>query len=108
MADSISTLTDQNWNKDVLQSSQPVLVDFWAEWCVPCKSLLPAIEAVAEQFAGKLRVGKMNIEENELVPQQYDVNMLPTLMVFKDGKVADQRKGMISRDALVKLVQSHL
>ena len=108
MAEDIQTLTDASWDADVLASAQPVLVDFWAEWCVPCKTLLPAVQAVAEQFKGRLRVGKVNVEENEQVPFRYNITTLPTLMIFKAGKVSEQRVGLISRDNLVKLIEPHL
>jgi thioredoxin 1 len=108
VADEIKTLTDATWDADVLASPEPVLVDFWAEWCVPCKTLLPAVEAVAAQFKGRLRVGKVNVEENEQVPFRYNITTLPTLMIFKGGKVSEQRVGLISRDNLVKLVEPHL
>jgi thioredoxin len=108
MAETLQTYTDQTWEKDVLGSQQPVLVDFWAEWCVPCKALVPVIEAVAAQFNGKLRVGKLNVEQNEQVPIQYDVRTLPTLILFKNGKVSEQRTGLISKDSLVKLLEPHV
>jgi thioredoxin 1 len=108
LADTIQTLTDANWDADVMKSPQPVLVDFWADWCAPCKTLMPAVEAVAEQFKGRLRVGKVNVEENEQVPFQYNITTLPTLLVIKDGKVSEQRVGLISRDNLVKLIEPHL
>jgi thioredoxin 1 len=108
MADNLQTYTDQTWEKDVLGSSQPVLVDFWAEWCVPCKTLVPTLEAVASQFDGKLKVGKLNVEENDQVPFKYGITTLPTLMLFKNGQVSEQRVGLISRENLVKLVEPHV
>jgi thioredoxin len=108
MAETLLTYTDQTWEKDVLGSQQPVLVDFWAEWCVPCKTLVPIIEAVAAQFDGKLRVGKLNVEENDQVPFKYGITTLPTLMLFKNGQVSEQRVGLISKDNLVKLVEPHV
>jgi thioredoxin 1 len=104
----IETLTDQSWAQQVLASDKPVLVDFWAEWCAPCKAMVPDLEAVAAQYAGRVRVGKLNVEENEQVPFQYGITAMPTLIVFKNGKVAEQRVGKMSRDALVKLLESHL
>jgi thioredoxin 1 len=89
-------------------SPRPVLVDFWAEWCVPCKTLLPAIEAVARQFDGRLKVGKLNVEENAQVPYRYNITTLPTLIVFKGGQVAEQRVGLVSKENLVKLLEPHL
>ena len=108
MADTIQILTDANWDADVMKSHEPVLVDFWADWCAPCKTLMPAVEAVAEQFKGRLRVGKVNVEENEQVPFQYNITTLPTLLIIKGGKVSEQRVGLISRDNLVKLIEPHL
>ena len=108
MADTIQILTDANWDADVMKSQEPVLVDFWADWCAPCKTLMPAVEAVAEQFKGRLRVGKVNVEENEQVPFQYNITTLPTLLIIKGGKVSEQRVGLISRDNLVKLIEPHL
>jgi len=108
MAETLQTYTDQTWEKDVLGSQQPVLVDFWAEWCVPCKTLVPIIEAVAAQFNGKLRVGKLNVEENDQVPFKYGITTLPTLMLFKNGQVSEQRVGLISKESLAKLVEPHV
>ena len=108
MSANIETFTDQGWAKDVLGSDRPVLVDFWAEWCAPCKAMVPDLEAVASEYAGRVRVGKLNVEENDHVPFEYGITAMPTLMVFKGGKVAEQRVGKMSRDALVKLLDSHL
>ncbi len=106
MAD-IETFTDQNWKTEVLGSKLPVLVDFWAEWCQPCKALGPTIEAVATHYAGRLRVGKLNVDENA-VANDYGVRSIPTLLVVKGGVVAEQRTGLISKDALVKLLEAQL
>ena len=108
MAESLLTYTDQSWEKDVLGSPQPVLVDFWAEWCVPCKTLVPILEAVAAQLDGKVKVGKLNVEENDQVPFKYSITTLPTLMLFKNGQVSEQRIGLISKENLVKLVEPHV
>jgi thioredoxin 1 len=108
MAESLQTYNDASWETDVLASQLPVLVDFWAEWCVPCKTLVPIIEAVAAQFGGKLKVGKLNVEENDKVPFQYGITTLPTLMLFKNGQVSEQRIGLISKENLVKLVEPHV
>ncbi len=105
MSDNVRELNDGNWEADVLGSKEPVLVDFWAEWCVPCRTLAPTIEAVAQQYAGRLKVGKLNVEENEHVPFQYNITTLPTLMVFKGGQVSEQRVGLVSRDNLVKILE---
>jgi len=104
----IETLTDQTWAQQVLAADKPVLVDFWAEWCAPCKAMVPDLEAVAAQYAGRVRVGKINVEENEQVPFQYGITAMPTLIVFKNGKVAEQRVGKMSREALAKLLDGVL
>ncbi len=108
MAANIEVFTDQNWAKEVLGSEKPVLVDFWAEWCAPCKAMVPDLEAIATEYAGRVRIGKLNVEENDDVPFQYGITAMPTLIVFKAGKVAEQRIGKLSRDALVKLLDGHL
>jgi thioredoxin 1 len=108
MAANIETLTDQNWEQEVVTSPKPVLVDFWAEWCKPCLAMVPDLEAVAQLYAGRLKVGKVNVEENNDVPFRYNITAMPTLIVLKGGKVLDQRVGKMSKDALVKLVEPHL
>ncbi len=108
MSENVLTLTDQGWEADVLKSSKPVLVDFWAEWCVPCKTLLPSLDAVAAQFEDALRVGKLNVEDNPDVPTRYNVVTLPTLLLIKGGQVVEQRVGLISKDKLIQLLQPHL
>jgi thioredoxin 1 len=108
MGDTLKTYTDQSWQTDVLGSPQPVLVDFWADWCVPCKTLVPILEAVAAQLDGKVKVGKLNVEENDQVPFKYGITTLPTLMLFKNGQVSEQRVGLISKENLVKLLEPHV
>ena len=108
MSERIATFTDQNWAQDVLASDKPVLVDFWAEWCAPCKAMAPDLEAVASQYEGRVRVGKLNVEENDKVPFEYGITAMPTLLVFKGGKVAEQRVGKMGRDQLAKLLDAHL
>jgi len=108
MAANIETFTDENWQGDVLGSDKPVLVDFWAEWCAPCKAMVPDLEATAQAYSGRVRVGKLNVEENETVPFQYGITAMPTLLLFKGGKVVEQRVGKMSRDALAKLLDSQL
>ena len=104
MSEKLQTFTGENWQKDVLGSDQPVLVDFWAEWCKPCLAMVPDLESVAEAYAGRLRVGKLNVEEHAQVAEQYGIQAMPTLLVFKGGKVAEQRVGKMSRDAIVKFL----
>jgi len=104
----IQAVTDADLETTVLKSDKPVLVDFWAEWCAPCKAMVPDLEAVASQYEGRVRVGKLNVEENEQVPFQYGITAMPTLLVLKGGKVAEQRVGKMSREQLAKLLDSHL
>jgi thioredoxin 1 len=105
MSAKLETFTGENWQKEVLGADRPVLVDFWAEWCKPCLAMVPDLEAVAEAYAGRLRVGKLNVEEHGTVAEQYGIQAMPTLLVFKGGKVAEQRVGKMSKDALAKLVE---
>jgi thioredoxin 1 len=101
----LQTYTDANWEAEVMASNEPVLVDFWADWCQPCKVLVPTIEAVADQYQGRLKVGKVNVEENDAVAFRYSITTLPTLMLFKKGQVSEQRVGLITKDKLVQLIE---
>jgi thioredoxin 1 len=105
---STSKVTDQSFETDVLKSSGPVLVDFWAEWCGPCKAIAPALDDLAKDMAGKLTVAKINIDENPGVPTKYGVRGIPTLMLFKDGKVAAQKVGSLPKSKLYEWVQSQM
>jgi thioredoxin 1 len=104
MSGTIEVFTDQNWQQEVLDSSTPVLVDFWAEWCAPCKAMVPDLEAIAGEYAGRVRVGKLNVEENQQVPFQYGITAMPTLIVLKGGQVVEQRVGKMGRAQLAKLL----
>lgn len=108
MPENVHNLTDDTFEAQVLKSPTPVLVDFWAQWCQPCIKMVPDLEAVAQQFAGRLKVAKVNVEQNERVPFNYSVQNLPTIFVFKGGMVAEQRIGRLSKEALIKLVQPYL
>lgn len=94
------TATEANFKSEVLESSQPVLVDFWAEWCGPCKMIAPAIEQLAADFDGKAKVVKVNVDEQPNLAQQYGVRSIPTLLFFRDGKVAEQLVGAAPKEAL--------
>jgi len=104
----IQVFTDKTWKKDVLESPVPVLVDFWAEWCAPCKAMVPDLEAIAREYAGRVRVGKLNVEENDQVPFEYGITAMPTLIVLKEGKVVDQRVGKLGKAQLAKLLDESL
>jgi thioredoxin 1 len=108
MSADIETFTDESWEKQVLGSDKPVLVDFWAEWCAPCKAMVPDLEATARKYAGRVRVGKLNVEENDRVPFQYGITAMPTLLLFRAGKVVEQRVGKMGKEQLAKLLDPHL
>ena len=98
------TLTDANFQSEVLQSKQPVLVDFWAEWCGPCRMLGPVIEKIAVANAGRIAIGKMNVDENPNTPQKYGIQGIPTVIFFKDGEVAKQLVGYQAQDKIQKAI----
>lgn len=108
MSEHVSETNDNSFEKDVLQSERPVLVDFWAEWCAPCKALNPAVEAVALKYAGSARVVKMNIDDNPMVAQRYGIRGLPTMILFKDGREEDRVVGSISKDAISRMIDKHV
>jgi thioredoxin 1 len=108
MGSTIVNVADSEFEKQVLKSSQPVLVDFWATWCAPCRAIAPVLEDLATQYQGKVTIAKVNIDDNQETPQQYGVRSIPTLLLFKNGKVVDQIVGAVPRakleDALRKVV----
>jgi thioredoxin 1 len=108
MAGNVLHVTDQNFEAEVLKSSQPVLVDFWAAWCGPCRMIAPTVEALAGEYAGKAKVAKVNVDENQNTPAQYNIRGIPTLLLFKDGQVREQLVGAASRDAIENLIKKHL
>ncbi len=101
-------VTDDNFETDVLKSSQPVLVDFWAAWCAPCRAIAPHVEALADQYAGQVRVGKCDIDANPNVPSQFEVRSIPTILMFKDGQVVGQLVGAVPRPKLEDLIKKAL
>ena len=105
---STSKVTDASFEADVLKSTGPVLVDFWAEWCGPCKQIAPALDDLARDLEGKIKVAKVNVDENPGVPNKYGVRGIPTLMVFKDGQVAATKIGMLPKTKLYEWVNSVL
>ncbi|HEY7820439.1 MAG TPA: thioredoxin [Vicinamibacteria bacterium] len=108
MADKVLTFTDAKWNEDVLASKELVVVDFWAEWCAPCKLMAPAIEALAEEFDGRVRVGKLNVDENAQTSEKYEIRGIPTVMIFKGGQVTEQVVGVTSKENLARLIERHV
>ncbi|MEX2304449.1 MAG: thioredoxin [Bryobacterales bacterium] len=100
------TLTDANFQKEVIESDVPVLVDFWAAWCGPCIALGPAIEQLAEEFQGKVKVGKVNVDDNPAVSQKFGVRSIPTILIFEGGQVVDQQIGLAPKAQLAKKLNS--
>jgi len=108
MAGNVVHVTDQSFEQDVLKASQPVLVDFWAAWCGPCRMIAPTVEALASEYSGRARVVKMNVDENQSTPAQYQIRGIPTLLLFKDGQVRDQLVAAASRDVIENLLKKYL
>jgi thioredoxin 1 len=107
-SDQILHVSDASFEHDVLQSETPVLVDYWAEWCGPCKLIAPVLDDVAGQYAGRLKVAKVNIDQNSGVPTRYNVRGIPTLMLFKGGAVEATKVGAMSKSQLTAFIDSHL
>ncbi|WP_371460395.1 thioredoxin TrxA [Uliginosibacterium sp. TH139] len=108
MSDQIVYISDSSFEKDVLQSQLPVLVDYWAEWCGPCKMIAPILEEVAKDYAGKIVVAKMNVDENSAVPAQFGIRGIPTLMLFKGGNVEATKVGALSKSQLTAFLDANL
>ena len=107
-SDNTLNFTDTAFDQDVLNSEVPVLVDFWAPWCGPCRAMSPAVDAVADEYAGKLKVGKLNTDDNPGTAMRYQIRGIPTLLLFKGGKVVDQRVGAMGKPDLKKMLDPHL
>ncbi len=107
MSEAVTTVTDQTFEADVLRSPKPVLVDYWAEWCGPCRMISPIVEESATQYADRLTVAKLNIDENGAVAARYQVRSIPTLMLFKDGQPVATHVGSLSRGQLQAFIDAH-
>jgi thioredoxin 1 len=108
MSSKIKHVTDSSFNRDVLESPTPVLIDFWAEWCGPCKMIAPILAESAETYAGRLDIAKVNVDENQSVPSQFRVRGIPTLMLFKNGEVVATKVGAVSKSQLAAFIDAHL
>ncbi|HVZ61628.1 MAG TPA: thioredoxin [Terriglobales bacterium] len=104
----INEVTDANFDQEVLKSTEPVLVDFWAVWCGPCRALAPVVDEIASSYSGRLKVAKMDVDKNAATPQRYGIRGIPTLLIFKDGQVKEQLVGFYPKDAIEKALDKHL
>ena len=107
-SDQIITVKSDNWHSDVISSPLPVLVDFWAEWCGPCRAIAPILDELAEELSGKMKIAKVNVDENRDIATEFHVQSIPTLLVIKNGTVAEQMVGAMSKPALQSKLKEHL
>ena len=108
MADNVIEFNDQNFDSDVLESKTPVLVDFWAVWCGPCKAIAPIIEEIANDYSGKVAVGKVDVDNNNQVAMKYGIRSIPTLLLFKNGEVVDQVIGNVGKESIESMLNKAL
>jgi len=108
MSAQITHVSDDSFEQDVLQSREPVLIDYWAEWCGPCKQIAPLLEEIAGEYTGRLKIAKLNIDENPATPPKYGIRGIPTLMLFKNGEVEDMKVGMLSKSQLQAFIDRNL
>ncbi len=108
MSDSIVHVTDDSFEDEVLKSPDPVLVDYWADWCGPCKMIAPVLDEIATEYAGKIKVAKINIDENPNTPPRYGIRGIPTLMLFREGEVEATKVGAVSKSQLTAFIDSNL
>ena len=108
MSEYVKEVSDGNFESDVLKSDKPVLVDFWAQWCAPCRMLAPTVEAVAQSYEGKATVVKLNVDDNPAVSQRYGIKGIPTLILFKNGKEEERVVGATSKEAISRMIDKHV
>ncbi|MAS10076.1 thioredoxin TrxA [Endozoicomonas sp. G2_2] len=108
MSENIIKVSDDSFDNEVLSASGPVLVDYWAEWCGPCKMIAPVLDEIADEYDGRLTVAKLNIDDNPNTPPRYGIRGIPTLMLFKDGEVAGTKVGSVSKTQLTEFVDQHI
>ena len=107
-SEKIQQVTDTTWEQSVLKAQTPVLVDFWAEWCMPCKRIAPTVDQLAVEYDGRLTVAKMNVDENMAIPTQLGIRGIPTLMLFKGGDLVDSIVGVVDKEHIRRMVEKHL
>jgi thioredoxin 1 len=107
-SEKVQTLTDSNFDQSVINSAKPVLVDFWAEWCGPCRRLEPTVDELATDYDGRVVVGKLNVDDNPSVAGRFSIRGIPTLLLFKGGQIVEQVVGLADKDALKKLIEKHV
>ena len=108
MSDTILKLTDAEFENQVIKSEMPILVDYWAEWCGPCKMIAPVLEEVAQELSGKVLIGKLNVDENSQTPPKYGIRGIPTLMLFKNGEAVGTQVGALSKSDLIKFIEDNI
>src|SRR5881394_1116965 len=108
MSEHVKEVSDSSFENDVLKSDQPVLVDFWAAWCAPCRMLAPTVEAISEQYSGKAKVTKLNVDDNSGVSSKFGIKGIPTLIVFKDGAEKERIVGVTSKEAIAQVIDRYL
>ena len=108
MGENVLEFTDSNFNSEVLQSEIPVLVDFWAEWCGPCKAIAPTVGEIANDYNGKIKVGKVNVDTNQKIAMEYGIRSIPSILIFKGGTILNQVVGSVQKDSITKLLDEAL
>ncbi|HEY2934262.1 MAG TPA: thioredoxin [Acidobacteriota bacterium] len=108
MSGKVLDVTDTSFEQEVLKADKPVLVDFWASWCAPCRMLAPAVEAIADQYDGRAKIAKLNVDENSATSARYNIKGIPTLLLFKDGVIKEQIVGATSKENIAKMIEMHL
>jgi len=108
MSEHIHHVTDETFEQEVLQSQTPVLVDYWAEWCGPCKDIAPLLDELAQEYVGRLKIAKFNIDDNQMVPSRYGIRGIPTLMLFKNGNMEAMKVGAVSKSQLTAFIDSNI